>query len=476
MKTKKKVNINYENMSREGVETVRAATIIKKSEQDIINNILVNSIIPPEDNVLRKVIKNFNDETDIPLEIPIFYTIAFIAGFLLNKKVRLVKNGQFVYPDLWLIILAPSGASKTFSANIIEAASGIKPNFSSGFASAKSYIVELKKNNFGFLFRDEIGQMLKAIDQQTYMSELKDYILKTKDGKEIIRETAEYRVNIQNPHLVFLGSTVSDTFDKVTNIDSIFDGSYQRFMFVFAKKDKAKKLIDFIDYNYNNIIDGLKEYFDKIKALLPDKPDKTELQGQKEITINDITAAIEKAEADEAEDEDEAAKFIDYTLCDNAVDVIKDEMKLYFSKRYEYIPDSFRRRIYFEIYKIALIYHFILLKDSKVIDEIDLRYASKTAILHMKYLVNVLDLLDFNSVITHINNVDNAVDKLIMHRQPVNINAVTRHLLRNHKTTYADINETKKIVTALIDTTNYDKPKKTENPQLNVISNVAGGN
>lgn len=474
MKTKKKV-INYENLSRDGVETARAATIIKRSEQDIINNILINSIIPPEDNILRKVLKNFDTETDIPLEIPAFYTLAFISGFLLNKKVRLVKNGQFIYPDLWLIILAPSGSSKTFSANIIETASGIKPNFSSGFASAKSYVFELQVHNFGFLFKDEIGQLFKGIDIQTYLMELRDYMLKTKDGKEVLRETSDYKANIQNPHIVFLGSTVSDTFNKVTTIESVLDGFYQRFMFVFAKKDKSKKFIDYLDYNYEKLISGLKEYFDQIKALLPDTDEQEQEQEQKEITIDDITAEIEKvekAETNETEKEPES-DFIDYTLCDNAVEIIKDEMKAYFGRRYESIPDSFRRRIYFETYKIAIVYHFILLKDNRVIDEIDLRYAAKVAVLHMKYLINVLDLLDFNRVITHINNVDGAVEKLIKQCKPVNINAVTRHLLRNHKTTYSDINETKKIVTALINTTN---PKKNEYPQFKVISNVAGNN
>lgn len=470
MKTKKKVmNINYENLSRVGAETARAAALIKKSEQDITNNILINSIIPPENNVLRKVVRNFDVETDIPLELPAFYTIAFIAAFLLNKRVRLIKNGQYIYPDMWLMILAPSGSSKTFSESIIETASGIKPNFSAGFASAKAYLFELEKSNYGFLFVDEVGQLLKGIDTQTYLLELHGYLLRTKDGKEIIRKTIDYQVSIANPHIVFVGSTVSDTFNKVTTVESVLDGFYQRFMFVLATKDKNKKFIDYIDYNYERLISGIKEYFDQIKALLPDENETTEAETgtDKEITIDDIVVEVKKTEAetdDEPEAKQEQENFIDFTLCDNAVDVVKDEMSLYFGRRYEHIPDSFRRRIYFESYKIAMVYHFILLKNNKIIDEIDLRYASKVAILHMKYLIGVLDLLDFNSVITHINNVDGAVEKLIKQCKAVNINTVTRHLLRYHKTTYSDIAETKKIVTALIDTTNYDKIKKNENP------------
>jgi hypothetical protein len=46
-------------------------------------------------------------------------------------------------------------------------------------------------------------------------------------------------------------------------------------------------------------------------------------------------------------------------------------------------------------------------------------------------------------------------------------------LLRNHKTAYDDVNETRKIVTALIETTNYDKSQKSENQQSHKLSIVA---
>ncbi len=440
MKTKKDKNIDYEKITPESVDNARAIVAIKDVENEINQKLIINSVIPPEDNVLRKITQNFDRETDIPVEMAIFYCIAFIAGYLLQKKIRLNKSGQYIYPDLWLIVLAPSGAAKTFSASIMEKVSGITPNFSSGFASAKAYCVELQQKNFGFLFRDELGQLLKGIEQQTYMAELRDYLLRTKDGKEIIRETSDYSINIPNPHIVFLGSTVSDTFNRVITLESLLDGFSQRFLYVLARKDKTKNFLDYLDYDYNRLNDGLKKYFDEIKSLLNE---------------NDLNEG-----------------FIEYSLTDNALDVIKDEMEIYFGKKYEKIPDSFRRRIYFEIYKLAMVFHFVLLKKNKFIDEVDIRYASKSAILHIKWLIEVLDLLNFNNVATHIKNVDKAALALFRKNIHVNVNTVTRRLLMNHKTTYVDINETRKIVTALLDQdpTKYNNSNTQKKQQLTVVA------
>lgn len=440
MKAKMNNDIDYQKISPEWVDTARAIVNFKEAENEINHKLIINSVIPPEDNVLRKIAQNFDNETDIPVEMAVFYGIAFIAGYLLQKKIRLDKAGQWIYPDLWLIVLAPSGAAKTFSASVIEKVSEITPNFSPGFASSKAFCVELQQKNFGFLFRDELGQLLKAIEQQPHMAELRDYLLRTKDGKEIVRETPDYSINVSNPHIVFLGSTVSDTFNRIISLESLLDGFSQRFLYILAKKDKTKKFIDYLDYNFNKLTDGLKEYFEKIKSLLNEN--------------------------------DSNEGFIEYSLTDNALEVIKDEMAIYFGKKYEKIPDSFRRRIYFEVYKLAMVFHFALLKESRIIDEVDIRYASKAAILNIKWLIEVLELLNFNNVAAHIKNVDKAAVALSQKNMPVNVNTVTRRLLMNHKTTYADINETRKIVTALLDqdTTKYNNGNKQNNQKLTVVA------
>jgi hypothetical protein len=427
MKTKK---IDYEKLTSVGRDTAIAC-----SNEISINNLLLANVIPNSDNVLRKIISNFDRETDIPLEMVTFFCLSFIAGFLLQNRARLTKGSQYIYPDLWTIILASSGKSKTFSSSIIRDASGIIPNFSGGIVSGKAFLFELQENNFGFMFRDEINQLLKGIEDNPQYADLRDYLLQSYDGIMIDRKTGDYRICIENPRLVICGATVDETFAKGMKLESLLDGFSQRFLYVLATADKRKKFFDYLDYNRGQIIGGLKEYFDSIKEILPEK--------------------------------EPGAEFIEYQLIPKFLDIIKDELRLAFRK-YDKIPESFLRRIYYSIYKYSLIYHFILLKHNNLIDEEDLRYSSKCAILHVKWLKDVLDMLGFDSVNRDIKNIDKAVQKLSDKKVPVNINTITRYLVQNHKTFYGDAESTRRIVTALY-IESLPESAKAKKPKLRVM-------
>jgi hypothetical protein len=297
----------------------------------------------PPNSVLDVTIKAFFNESSIPLELPFFSIIHHLSGFLLKKGITIKFAGGIIKPDIWSIVLASSGGGKTFTSSLISKAIEERDSFPDPASSAK-FIEDLKFKNNSIWIRDEFAQFLKAIETQAHMMEIKDYLLRVYDGNKIERRTKKQVIEINDPALTIVGTTVLETFAKNVTPEMMLDGFAQRFSFIIARSDPARP-------DHEHPIFEVAKHSKKIK------------------TSWDKTIS--------------AIKHDQYTVSKDAEESFKESFKTMFSDNSD-LPSSFFRRVMFRAVKYALIYHIILKKRTKTIDSDDMVWATRVCYMHLK--------------------------------------------------------------------------------------------
>lgn len=299
----------------------------------------------PPCSCLEKILRAFEINTDIPLEIPFFAAIHFISAWLLKQEVVINVKGQIVRPDLWTVILAESGSGKTFVTSILKHTCTLDIDAGIGeVASAAKFVEELRDHNKSIWIKDEFAQLLKAISNLGHMQEMKDYLLKTYDGEKIERKTKKEVITIENPVISILGLTVKSTFLQNVSVEDMLDGQAQRFVYVLAEADPNRPITEYPIYDYEQIVCKMHEAWEQIRCMQISK---------------------------------------EYHVSEAGLEAFKTAFKLMF-KNYQEIDKSFYRRILWRAIKYALIYHIVLGKESDEIDDIDMTWSSRLTSMHLK--------------------------------------------------------------------------------------------
>lgn len=304
--------------------------------------------VPPGSGVER-VLSAFKSETDIPLEVPFFSFIHFVSGWLMSKGVLLDGPIGEMSPELWTIVLAGSGAGKTWAAEAIEKAAPVKSNFVQP-ASARALLENLAQP-WCLWTQDEIAQILKQIEKPDgpLGAEAKDYLLRAYGNSSISRKTAKDTIAVERPVLGILGLNTPESFRKALSAESLLDGFAQRFGFVWAEDDPGRPFHDYAIYDKNNIVRVCRQAFDEMAQM--------ELHER-------------------------------YT--------IGPEAALAFETSFRLLADGFAnsksyfRRAMFRAFKYALIYHVMLGKTSAVIDKEDIGWGARAVSLHLADMGKVL--------------------------------------------------------------------------------------
>jgi len=333
------------NKSEEAKNIVQIMLKFKPSQDDWRGIVAV-----PPGSLLDKIVSAFRERTDIPLEIPFFTTLCFVSAQLLKKDVKINFVGQTVKPDLWLVLLAESGAGKSFVKSTLKNHITDIDSIPEPGSSAK-FVEILRDYTPGFWLRDEFGQFLYNLENQTYMSEMKDYLLRVYDQERIERNTKKETVVVENPVLTILGMSVYSVFNKYVSAESILDGFAQRFSYVIAAHDPARPPEDFPIYDMRGYQEIIKKEWDKIWN-------------------NDIHEEYE---------------------CDHdTIEAFKIAFNMLMPPKTD-LPTSFFRRIMFRGVRYALIYHILLHKQSQRIDEYDMAWAGRVLALHTKDVMTILN-------------------------------------------------------------------------------------
>ena len=310
---KKQLRFDFDSLSAEGKSFVAIANRARRKMQSNWRGLMA---VPPA-SLLDDVLREFETGTNIPLEIPFFTTLQMVAGWLCEREVRIDVQEAIVDPDIWTIILASSGAGKTWTQKSIQGAVPIKEIPATGAVSSAALFGVLAKQPRGIWIRDEFLQLVKKMETDGGpMGEAKDYFLRLFDGQNLTRETKrEGVITIENPALVMLGFNVLETFLNNVEGDSVADGFLQRFGYVIAKSDPNRKMVDFPIWQVNR--DRWPSKWESIAKKVIHK------------TYNATEDGIEK-------------------------------FRELFSRLANFdVPESFYRRVLWRAHKYALVYHII---------------------------------------------------------------------------------------------------------------------
>jgi len=326
-------------------------------------------IATPAGSLLETVVAGFKNETNIPLEIPFFATLSMVSSYLLGKGVSVDFAGQIIKPDLWTVILADSGAGKTFATNEIKKTMQVDRTFPECVSGA-AFVQSLDKYNNSIWIRDEFGQFLKTLDTQQG-AEIKDYLLRVFGGDTIERSTKTSTTVIINPALSILGMTVLETFADCIDAESLLDGFAQRFSYVIAKKDPERGMIDFPIFD-------LRKYRGKIKD---------EWENVCLTQIHDV-----------------------YDVDEKSLEAFKTSFSMLAGV--SAIPESFYRRILFKSVKYAMLFHFLNKNSSKTLTPEDFAWAGRVSWLHLCDASELLRSHVSSDLERTLQNVESVVNKI----------------------------------------------------------------
>lgn len=312
----------------------------------------LDACIPPG-SILDDVDRMFYEGTDIPRELPFFTVLHYIAAMLLQKDVVIEVEGRKALPDIWTIALAPSGAGKTFTQNVIEEIFGGGVQQFPEAASAAKFVECLRDNNHSLWLRDEFAQYLGSLESLTHMAQVKDFLLRTYDNNDIEHRTKEEDVIVKNPALTIFGTTPFATIKNYLTGESLVDGFAQRFAFVVADRDNRR-----------------------VKPIYRTKSRLPEIQAK---WAENLATKFHKV----------------YRVDDVGIAAYEEAFYMIVARSgSESIDESFSRRIMWRSLKYALIYHIITGKTDDVLHAEDLTYAARLAALNLRDLRKLLDQYD----------------------------------------------------------------------------------
>lgn len=299
--------------------------------------------VPPA-SFIEAVISEFRQKTNLPLELPFFVTFAYVSGYLLRRGTHLMTEAGRVDPDIWLVLLASSGAGKTFVQKQVREALGdvvAEAEFpGTGIVSSARFVEKLSEHPRGVWVRDEFAQYLKAISADAGpLADMKDYLLRLYDNDSLERSSLKGTVKAENPALSILGLTVHETFSQHVTAEMMLDGFAQRFAYIIAQADPARHFTDYPIWKIDT--SAWQRRWQEI-----------------EDNIRDVYYAPE-ATAGEA---------------------FRASFKALYN---EGLPESFYRRILWRAHKYALIYHVLTGDPSEELTAVDYGWAARALSLHI---------------------------------------------------------------------------------------------
>ncbi len=305
-------------------------------------------VATPPGSLLDRIISAFQKASDIPLEIPFFVPLHIISAELLHRGIQIDFSGQRIRPDLWTIILAESGAGKTLTTNELRNTMEVNPDllFPQAATTAR-FVMELAEHNNSLWIRDEILQLLKGMNTQTYLAEMKDLLLQVYDGDTVSRKTKKDEIVIEKPALTILGLNVYTSFAREMDTTSLLDGVAQRFSCVIGRADLERPGVNYPIYDFRPYRASIKSAWDDLVKAMP---------------ANDTV----------------------YQVAESGLEAFKISFELLIPPKDSKVPMSFFRRIMFRGVRYALLYHLLLRKENWVIDDQDMAWAGRLMGLHVK--------------------------------------------------------------------------------------------
>lgn len=204
--------------------------------------------------------------TPIPPALTIFTLLGLLSYWCVKNDITYRRPDDYKddYMNLWLCLLAPQGASKTTSFDIIKHNMtnvkdivDMEPNFDAGSGSA-AFFQNLKNIEDGKVFwvKDEAAQFIKQLENPTSdLSNAKEYCLEAYDGKELKRSTkkdGEQKTKRIIMVQIFL-NTIKGMLQHIST-ESMGDGYMRRQGIVIVRRDKGQDFTDYALYKLSKVV------------------------------------------------------------------------------------------------------------------------------------------------------------------------------------------------------------------------------
>ncbi len=348
----------------------------------------------PPGTLLEKILADFRRNTDIPLELPFFCVFALLAGYLLHTGVCLEFRGGvdddndavIVEPDIWLLLLASSGSSKSLTFNKILKATDSRVREATfpldGIQSAAALFESLKENNKKLAIRDEFNELYKQMRTGAALETVRDMILRIYNHSEITWETKkEGKQQIEDVALCIIGMTVGESFRDSLTSDDLLNGMAQRFLPVIARDDPARPIVRYPLYRFHSGVwkSAWTELVDSIRH-------KT------------------------------------YIATSDALEGYETTFRTLFTKD---LDKSFFRRVMWAAHKYALLYHILCGGgDEQHIGPEAYGWAARALLLHLNDLRELLFSSGLSPLQRVLQKAENLIKKLRAEKRPVTARAL----------------------------------------------------
>lgn len=364
--------------------------------------------IPPN-TILDQVYNNFTENTNIPAILPIQYLLSYVGFYLASKNQKIFKDKhQELDTSLYTIVLAESYSKKTLSSNAIKTSgvrSGMPDITMRECASYAALFDTVKKaNNNSILWvQDEVVLFLTDLINDKSKESLRGGLLKAYDRQGLDYNTKkEGMQTLKNALISFYGIGVDETFLKNIDVNWLIDGFASRFNYIIAKQDETKDIFDYLNVPIEKCVHELENHFAKII----------------DVRLNNQYLLTEKWES-----------------------ILVNRFRMMFT-HFENLPKAFIGRLFFSTIQYALIYHFILCKDSDLIDEDDLTWACRHILNHIQAINDIFNKLGASDIKDKITKVEELVQRYKAEGKVLK----PRNIVINHRNITSNTEEARTLI------------------------------
>jgi hypothetical protein len=226
-----------------------------------ISNFIDNPFHYKKNNdILSLIFYRYYTYSDIPTSTPIFAFLSYMSCFLITQDIKFkLEGGNSNTLDLWLLILAHTGQSKTLSTQGIlklfpNEGNEITPKIG-GSVSEKSLCMEMQKNPKGIWINDEGVKTILEIEKvNSPLHEVKRLLLEIKTSHTYTRKNSNPSESITLNNvaysLLFLGNYEDIDYMKKRNLPSFHDGLFRRFKFIDGSDVQGRRMEDYPLYKF----------------------------------------------------------------------------------------------------------------------------------------------------------------------------------------------------------------------------------
>ena len=176
----------------------------------------------------------------------------WLIGNLLGKNVTSVLGRDFVYPNLFCVLVGPTtivhkSASTDFAVNTLT---DVLPDaIASRAFTPEGLLAKLEpregKNVCDAIYYDEIAQLFDQIKNREYMAVARDQLIRLYDGRKVTYDKSKESINLEQTFLTMLGSAVPTRLAEVLSWRDIESGFLGRFLIVLETQSTGFRPRDY---------------------------------------------------------------------------------------------------------------------------------------------------------------------------------------------------------------------------------------